>query len=71
MGIIKITTSGSFTRHQTKRFSAPRHGHARALADAILYLSTLLPEAIRLDHDLHEQGHAPDHPFGKALETKT
>lgn len=65
MGMISIETAGSFPRH-TKRFSAMQHGHARAVADAIRWLSEeVLPAAIRQDHDLHAEGHAPERPFGR------
>jgi hypothetical protein len=65
MGMVSIKTSGSF-RQRSQVFSAMEHGHARAIADAIKYLSEeVLPEAIRQDHDLHENGKAPEKNFGK------
>lgn len=65
MGMIKIETAGSFAR-QFRTFSAMEHGHARAVADAIRWLSEeVLPTAIRQDHDLHAEGHAPARAFGR------
>ena len=65
MGVINISASGSFPS-SNKRFSAIEHGHARAVADAIKYLSNeMLPAAIRQDHDLQAQGDRPSKNFGK------
>ncbi len=64
MGAIKVELSGSFGR-EGATFSAMQHGHADAVARAIEWLSTnALPAAIRLDHELHEQGDKPEGPFG-------
>ena len=66
MGMIMVRTGGSFPTREEK-FDAREHGHARAVADAIKFLSeTVLPDAIRQDHDLHEEGVKPDKSFGKS-----
>ena len=65
MGMIAIEVGGSF-RAKRKFFSAIKHGHADAVAQAIEWLSSeLLPEAITQDHNLHQQGEEPDEGFGK------
>ncbi len=65
MGLINIKTLGSFPQRD-KSFSALEHGHARAVANAIKWLSEeVLPEAIKQDHVLHEDGAKPEHGFGK------
>ncbi len=65
MGMINVKTYGSFP-NRDRSFPAQEHGHARAVADAIKFLSeTVLPDAIRQDHDLHEQGSKPTKSFGK------
>jgi hypothetical protein len=64
MGLIKIQTCGSF-RDDKVDFSAIKHGHARAISDAIKYLNDRLPEAIRQDHDLQDNGQYPERHFGK------
>ena len=65
MGQITITIAGSFKTKGTKAFSAMRHGHAQATADAIRYLSEeILPVAIANDHECHEEGIKPDEGFG-------
>lgn len=71
MGMIQITVAGSFGRsNTTKTFSAMKHGHADAVAQAIQFLSTeLLPAATALDHELHAQGDAPSHGFRRTSET--
>ena len=58
MGSIKITTAGSFGEGVIQ-FSAESGGHAKALSDAIKYLNDRLPEGIRLDHKLHDEGDRP------------
>lgn len=68
MGAINIKVEGSFnpmrTRHES--FSAENFGHAAAVAEAIKWLSEeLLPQAIKLDHALHEKGLKPNKGFGK------
>jgi hypothetical protein len=60
MGVIRIEVSGSFgVGTQRKSFSAMEHGHAAALAQALGWLTGLLPAAIHLDHQLHDQGDRP------------
>jgi len=66
MGVLTISTRGSFTNHVLEDFSAMHGGHAMAVAEAIEYLSSvLMPKAIEQDHNLHTDGHEPDIGFGK------
>lgn len=66
MGMISIEVKGSFRNRQYKTFSAQDTGHADAVAQAIEYLVTeQLPDAIRLDHELQTEGHAPNKGFAK------
>jgi len=69
MGIIKIDVRGSFMgRPITKTFSAMHGGHAKAVAEAITFLSgKFLSDAIKQDHMLHEQGDKPEIGFGENL----
>lgn len=63
MGQLTIETHGSFPTHRVV-FSALDHGHAHAVAQAIAWMSDeLLPEAIQLDHRLHDQGSKPELGF--------
>ncbi len=63
MGMITIQTNGSFGQ-TLKKFSAMEHGHADAVAQALEYLAKeMLPDATGLDHDLHEEGQAPNKGF--------
>lgn len=65
MGEIVITTRGSFSKGGTQVETAKIGGHAAAIGRAIEYLSSMLPAAIRIDHDLHNQNvHPPLAPFG-------
>jgi hypothetical protein len=66
MGMIKIKSWGSFPEKEIE-ICAIEHGHAHAVAEAISYLSSkLLPQAISLDHRLHEEGAKPNKGFEKA-----
>ena len=66
MGNIIITVQGSFKNPTTQTFSAMHGGHAKAVAEAINFLSDdLLPQAIEQDHELHETGAHPEIGFGK------
>jgi len=66
MGAIKIEVKGSFMQRPTKVFSAMRGGHAKAIADAIQFLSgEFLSKAIQQDHMLHENGDKPEIGFGE------
>ncbi len=74
MGVINIEVAGSFpspfgpnSSQTTKCFSAQAGGHAAAIGRAIAFLSAQLPDAIALDHKLHEQGDRPgEAPFGRS-----
>lgn len=77
MGFIQIKVNGSFNtasrkgnnlagHEQTAGFSAQKHGHAHAVQEAIAYLTnTVLPAAINLDHELHDDGDKPSEGFQK------
>lgn len=67
MGMIIVDVQGSFGRKNgIKRFSAMKHGHADAVAQAISYLSNeLLPFATALDHQLHSEGASPNKGFDR------
>lgn len=65
MGIIAINLSGSFGT-SGRCFSAIKHGHADAIAQAIEYLANeVLPSATAKDHDLHEEGQYPEDGFSR------
>ena len=65
MGTINISIDGSFSRAMkgTKAFSAMESGHTAALGEAISYLSSLIPEAVRQDHQLQAEGAKPNDGF--------
>lgn len=61
MGLIRITTDGSFPVTE-KIFYAQTGGHVQAIGEAIQWLSNIaLPQSIVLDHKLHDEGVRPDH----------
>ena len=65
MGQITISTNGSFG-NDTETFTAVYNGHADAVAQAIEYISKkTLPEAIALDHKLHDEGSQPIRGFDR------
>lgn len=65
MGVINITVQGSFRKPTTRSFSAMYGGHAKAVADAMEFLSgELLPDAIKQDHELHDKEAYPEKGFG-------
>ena len=67
MGQIRISVEGSFAKGRGHHsFSAMKHGHARCVTDAIAFLVSILPDATRQDHELHDQGHRPQEPFGRS-----
>jgi hypothetical protein len=72
MGQISINVAGSFGRKNgSKTFSAMKHGHADAVAQAIEYLSKeLLPFATALDHKLHSEGDKPNKGFDREATKK-
>ncbi len=64
MGLIYIRMSGSLNFTKTGKpeettLYAEEGGHANAIQKAIGYLNGQLPEAIRLDHQLHNKGERP------------
>ncbi len=65
MGIIEIKMFGSFPTNGM-RSCAEEGGHAFAIHRAIEFLSSRLPDAIVLDHKLHDSGdRPPKSDFGK------
>ncbi len=65
MGVISITIQGSFRNPTTQQFSAMSGGHAKAVGDAMKFLSgEVLPDAIKQDHVLHDQEACPEDGFG-------
>ena len=67
MGIVTVRSSGSFKFQPDEElhFYAQDGGHAKAVAQAIAYLSTeVLPRAIEQDHRLQADGNYPDDVFG-------
>lgn len=75
MGSITVKVDGSFNSASTKghapketlrQFSAAAHGHAHAVQETIAYLTNdVLPAAINLDHELHDDGDAPAKGYAK------
>lgn len=67
MGLIRIELDGCFRKIEGPRTHVCRaidHGHADAVAQAIEWLSAhVLPQAIALDHELHDGGHYPNEGF--------
>ena len=64
--MIKIQVVGSFSQRCEHTCSAMQHGHAAAVAEAIRWLYTeVMPDAIKLDHEVQVEGAAPTHGFGK------
>ncbi len=68
MGRIVITVEGSFVgNNKREEFSAMRSGHARTVSEAIVWLTeVVMPDAIRHDHELHEDRKFPEDRFGLA-----
>ncbi|MDB5042151.1 MAG: hypothetical protein JWN27_2877 [Candidatus Eremiobacteraeota bacterium] len=60
MGQITITVAGSFGPSRSRSFSAMEHGHAHATSEALKFLTNdVLPDAIAMDHQYHNEGDAP------------
>ena len=60
MGVIQIQIRGSFLGNEGDFTScAEIGGHAMAIQRAIKWLNDQLPEAIILDHSLHDQNNRP------------
>lgn len=71
MGMIRIETAGSFAR-EIVAISTEEGGHANAIQRAIGWLNDRLPVAIKMDHELHDQGDRPPRAdFGEGVETGT
>lgn len=65
MGQVRVVIAGSFGGYHDNTFSAEDGGHALALTRAMRELVSMMPHAIRLDHELHASGdHPPGTPFG-------
>ena len=65
MGYINVQVGGSFDNSicGTRQFDAMESGHAVAVGEAIAWLASLLPEAVRHDHQLHSEGVTPRDGF--------
>jgi len=64
--MVRIEIKGSFGSPLEANFSAMKGGHALALQQAIETLVRELPNAIRRDHELHEnKEHPPESDFGR------
>ena len=59
MGSITVQTAGSFPRQTIIQETALQGGHAAAIGRIIRHLTEMLPEAIALDHKLHDEGDRP------------
>ena len=69
MGIVTIRVSGSFKPTKERHFTAQNGGHAKAVAQAIRFLSgEILPRAIEQDHQLQDEGQYPTDKFGLGVE---
>lgn len=67
MGTLRIDLRGSWKPNRASNFNAIHHGHAQAVAEAIAWLAgVVLPEAIALDHECHDDGARPARGFGRA-----
>ena len=65
MGMIRIAIWGSFPERE-KTFGPANNGHADLVAEAIEYLAeVVLPDAIALDHKLHDEGKVPPQGWPK------
>jgi len=62
MGLIKITTAGSFGENEMT-FTAQQKGHAHAVNKASLWLNELMRQSINKDHKLQKEGCEPDEGF--------
>ena len=58
MGMVEVKLSGSFGNGGVS-FIAEQGGHAMAISRAISFLNGQLPDAIRLDHALHDKNERP------------
>lgn len=63
MGMIHIEAV-EISPYRKKSSSPMDYGRTRAVADAIKWL-VVLPDAIKQDHVLHEDGAKPEKGFGK------
>ncbi len=62
VGMIHVTLQGSFGT-TAKVFLAHDKGHAAAIGEAIKLLSTKLPKAVKLDHEMHARQDFPKDGF--------
>jgi len=62
MGLIKITTAGSFGVSEVI-FTAQDNGHSHCVNKAYIWLNELMRKSINLDHKLQEEGCKPDKGF--------
>lgn len=59
MGMVRVQIRGSFGNRPDAEYSAMEGGHAMAITRAISYLTSELPAAIKLDHQLAATGDKP------------
>ena len=64
MGVIRITTEGSFGQEE-KVFGAIEHGHAHCVNEVMEYLTDLQRRSINKDHALQKEGSEPEKGFTK------
>ena len=62
MGMIKVTTMGSFGNKEVI-FMANEHGHAHCVNKTMMWLNEVMRTAINSDHKLHDEGHKPEKDF--------
>jgi hypothetical protein len=67
MGKIIVQISGTFGETKYAEFRTQGYGYAKAVSDAIGWLSEWVGPAVRLDHDLHEIGEKPTFGWGVSL----
>jgi hypothetical protein len=59
MGMVVVQIRGSFGNKPDASYSAMEGGHAMAITRAIGYLTSQLPSAIKLDHQLQTDNERP------------
>jgi hypothetical protein len=67
MGKVIVQISGTFGETKYAEFRTQGYGYAKAVSDAIGWLSEWVGPAVRLDHDLHEIGEKPTFGWGVSL----
>ena len=62
MGLIKITTAGSFGNKEVI-FTAQEKGHSHCVNKAMIWMNDLMRKSVNLDHKLQKEGCEPDEGF--------